>query len=406
MITPLRAPLVAGTVAALGVSALAAVPAAHSGRLLAAVASPSSAQVALAAFVNPVVELLFTGEQAQNYLFGAYYNGSDSPTPGAGEANWPYAGFDQTGGGLLNYALYVEPALGYYSYVGLWPNSTANASPVLRQLQTNWSDYINVGLTGLTTATAVLSQGVWDFPSAVLTAAQLALGGQISEALAVLTDAVVVPVTIAGYALLDAGIYVASNVAARLGAVVAALPQILTTFAGAAVGGAVVLAGKSAAIATEWVSQLASLNFEAAWNTAVAGLLGPSGLPGTVLNLTTGAGVQTGPILTTADIAGNFVPSVRTAYQAAVWTTANALSTSPAPSAAAPAPSAAGARTAAAVGAASAASTVATASAADSASPATAGGDATATAAPVKAAAAGRGAATRERADRAPAAED
>lgn len=331
----LRGPLVAGTVAVVGAGTLALAPV-HPASSLPQFATPATARVALAAFANPVAELLATAEVAQNYLFGVYFNGSDAPTPGAGEANWPFAGFDQTGGDVLNYLLYNNAELGFYNFVGLSPNSTQNASPVLRQLQTNASDYVNVSLSAVNSAVTSLSNGVWDFPAALLTAGQLALQGQFAEAIAVIGDAVFGPISAAGQTMLAAGTYVLSNVVARLGAVVASLPQIFTTFAGTAVGGAVVLAEQTAAIASAWVSELVSLDFEGAWNVAVAGSLGPAGLPGTTLNLTTGAGIQTGPILNPAtDIQANFVPSWRTSYQSAVWAIADALSTSAAPTAAA-----------------------------------------------------------------------
>lgn len=391
MLRTLRAPLVAGSIVALGASALAAVPASHPDRLLAALA-PSTAQVTLAAFDNPIEQLLATAQMGQNYLFGVYYNGGDIPTPGAGEANWTDAGFDQTGGDLLNYLLYQQASLGFYSFVGLSPNSTANAGPILRALQTNWSDYVNVGLTGVITATTALSNGVWNYPSELLTAAQLALQGQIPEALSVLTNAVFGPITAAGEAMLSAGTYVLTNVIAKVGAVLASLPQIFTTFAGTAVGGTAVLAEKSAAIFSSWVSNLATLNFEGAWNVAVDGLFGPSGLPGTTLNLTTGAGVQTGPILNPeTDIPGNFVPSWRTSVQSTVWTIADALQTTAAPAAAAK-PGATAARSAAAVSDAPETSSAATTSVASE----------TSDAGPrsVKAAASNRSAATRDRSAR------
>lgn len=339
MRTALRAPLVAGTVAVVGAGAFAAAPV-HSA--LPEFAVPSTARVALAAFLNPVEQLLSTAQVTQNYLFGAYYNGGSTPTPGAGEANWSYAGFDQTGGDTLNYLLYTTQELGFYNYVGLSPNSTQNASPVLRALQINAADYINNALTGVNLAVIALANGVWDYPSALLTAGQLALQGQFAQAFAVLGDAVFGPISEAGQAMLEAGTYVFSNVVARLGAVVAALPQIFTTFAGTAVGGTAVLAEKTAAVIGSVFASLSTLDFEGAWNAAVTGWLGPSGLPGTALNLTTGAGVQTGPILNPAtDIAGNFVPSWRTSYQAAVWTIADALSVSAAPTAAVAAPASA-----------------------------------------------------------------
>jgi hypothetical protein len=118
---------------------------------------------------------------------------------------------------------------------------------------------------------------------------------------------------------------------AKAGAVIAALPQILTTFAGSVIGGVPIVAQQAIAIVTGVVSSLSTLNFEGAWNTAVDGLLGPSGIQGTLLNLITGAGIQTGPILDPeTDIPTNFVPSFRTAAQAAQRTLTGALETKPA----------------------------------------------------------------------------
>ncbi len=327
MTVSFRRPLIAGTVAAVSAGAVAVMPAGHPERLAQALAT-STSQVSLAAWTNPVDQLLGSLELGQNYLFGAYFNGGDAPTPGAGIANWPFAGFDQTGGDVLNYLLYTQTALGYYSYVGTLPNNTANAAPISQQLQINWFDYINIGLSGLIGAGAAIATGVWEYPAELIAAAELALNGNIEAALGVLVAAVVVPVTAAAASLGGAGIYIAENVIARLGAVIEGLPQILTSFVGTAVGGATILATQSIDLATTWLANLASLDFEGAWNTAIKGLLGPSGLPGTVLNLLTGAGIQTGPITTTEDIPGNFVPSLRTSLLGALWTTATALSTS------------------------------------------------------------------------------
>lgn len=327
MTVSLRRPLIAGTVAAVSAGAVAVMPAGHPERLAQALAT-STSQVSLAAWTNPVDQLLGSLELGQNYLFGAYFNGGDAPTPGAGIANWPFGGFDQTGGDLLNYLLYTQTALGNYSYVGTLPNNTANAAPISQQLQINWFDYINIGLSGLIGAGAAIATGVWEYPAELIAAAELALSGNIEAALGVLVAAVVVPATAAAASLAGAGIYIAENVIARLGAVIEGLPQILTSFVGTAVGGATILATQSIDLATTWLANLASLDFEGAWNTAIKGLLGPSGLPGTVLNLLTGAGIQTGPITTPEDIPGNFVPSFRTSLLGALWTTATALSTS------------------------------------------------------------------------------
>ena len=328
-----RSHLFAGTAAVVGAAALVA-PVAAGHLAVPALAMPSSAQVALAAFSNPITQLLGTLQMAQSYAFAPYYNGGDAPTPGAGEANWPYAGMDQTGGDALNYALYNQAQLGFYSYVGSVPQNVNMATPVIRQLETNIAGNINTLLDGAIQAGVALSDGVWNYPQALVSAAQLALSGQFSEALAVLVGAVVTPIQTATTALIGAGTTVVANIAARLGAVVTALPQIITTYVGAVAGTAALEAQKVAEIAQTWVSNVVALNWEGAWNTAVNGYLGPSGLPGLTLNLTLGAGVQTGPIIAPTDIATNFVPSIRTAGQAAVWSLAGALATQAAPAAA------------------------------------------------------------------------
>ena len=334
--TRFRSPLAAATIAAVGAAAVITTPPGVSDRSRAALIAPSTAQVALAAWQNPIVALLDSGELAENYVFGGYYNGGDFPTPGAGETNWPYAGFDQTGGDLLNYLLYQEPELGNYRYVGFLENFAAEAYlPAVQQLQINIEDYISVVLSGLNRAARELATGVWDLPSAAINAFQLAVQGQFSEALTVISDAIIAPIVAAGQSVLNAATYVVSNVVARAGAVIAALPQILTTFGGWAVGSASILAQQTVTIVTGLVANLSTLNVEGAWNTAVDGLLGPSGIPGTLLNLITGAGVQTGPIVNPAtDIPANFVPSFRTAFQAAQWTVRGALETTAASAAA------------------------------------------------------------------------
>lgn len=190
-------------------------------------------------------------------------------------------------------------------------------------------------MSGTIAAVSDLSAGVWNYPAAAVDALELALNGQISEAITVLTDAVVTPIVDAGQALFDTAAFVVTDFLAKTVAVLEVIPVNLAMFAGAAFGSAAVLADRSVQIATAWVDSLAAGDWEGAWNVAVNGLLGPSGLPGTALNLTIGAGVQTGPILNPeTDIAENFVPSFRTATQATIWNTQNALTATVPPTAA------------------------------------------------------------------------
>ena len=365
----LRSPLAAGTTAAVAATLVIA-PVGAALPELPVLTAPSVAAVTLAAFNSPFGQLIQTAEQLQNYIFGDYYYGADGPTFGAGAANWPYAGFQQNGGDYLNWQLTVQKRLGNYSAVGIIPQRINDAEPIQQQLQTDLSDYVNVALTGATSVAAAIDTGIWTFPPTLLTAAQLAIGGDIAGAIEVLRQAIVTPITQATEAVVQAASYIVTSVITKLVAVVQTIPQIVTTFVAYAVRGLSYLAQQSVQLGTTWVNQLTSGDIEGAWNTAVDGLLGPSGLPGSVINLNLGPGVMTGPILTPADIETNFSPSLRTAVLGALWTVQDALATTPPPPAAeqAEAPSAAAARTA--EPAESGATESAAASADDSAAPA------------------------------------
>jgi hypothetical protein len=106
-----------------------------------------------------------------------------------------------------------------------------------------------------------------------------------------------------------------------------------------------VLAGAFSTVIQNVITGITNGNAEEAWNAAVDGFFGPAGIPGTMLNLTVGAGVQTD--------ATTVVPSVRGVIQAAVHGIADALSQTgsappvPPPASAAASPSATALRAAA-----------------------------------------------------------
>ena len=81
------------------------------------------------------------------------------------------------------------------------------------------------------------------------------------------------------------------------------------------------------------MATLSAVNIEDAWNATVGGPLGPTGLPGTVLHLFIGQGVQIAPITgaTRADIqatfAASFAPSILTELQSATREIVAALQT-------------------------------------------------------------------------------
>ena len=317
----LRSHLTAGTAAVVAVGAIAVTPAPATPLTL------PSINVALAAFSSPLAQLFATADLADNYVFDPVSNPANA-------ASWPYATFGTTFGTpastppnfpLLPAAL-ADSSLGGYSSVGLISQFIDDALPIINQLGYNGLDYINVTGNAVFFAGETLTQAVW-------TAAGEALMGDFASALTTISDAI----SDAGTALLETGPYVFQSVVTHASAVVGTLVGSLPLLLGASVLQAQVVAASVGSVLTNTVAALDGGDIEGAWNAAVDGLLGPSGIPGTLLNLSIGAGVQTGPIVTpdAAGIEAVFVPSTRTLVQTFVKEIRADLQTSPASPAAA-----------------------------------------------------------------------
>ncbi len=213
-------------------------------------------------------------------------NGYDISSNDSPAINWgPYA-MPFQGAGTINDFLGIggvypgTAQLGGYSAVGLIPQIIDDGLPILSQLGANGLDYLSSTFDLLTS-------------------------GNILAALA----------------------YAPTGVITRAGAVLSVLPTILTNLAGSVVGGVGVVFDKVVQMVSTVVSDLATLNVLGAVGALRSGLLGPAGIPGALLNLTIGAGVQTGPIDFPKDIPDNFVPSTRTVVQQGVKAIAGALAT-------------------------------------------------------------------------------
>ena len=338
----LRSHLIAGTTALVGATAIAMTPIAP------AVSLPSlsvtKAAVALSAFDSPLAQLSTTFALANQYLTNSTGSVRDA-------ASWPYANFGTTfGTPPANYPLLPialeSAALGGYSSVGLVSQFIDDSLPIIRQLGYNGLNYLNVTGNALSVSGIALGQGIW-------TAVGQLVALNIPGALTALSTAV----TTAGTALLAAGSYVFNGVLANAQAVVATVLGDLPTALQVAVGQAQIVAAKATAVVTNTLTALSLGNVQGAWNYAVDGLLGASGIPGTLLNLSIGAGVQYAPIAapSEAGVAAAFMPSTRTVVQKFVKDITAALQTPnpapPVPSPVAAARSAAAARTVAAVAA-------------------------------------------------------
>ena len=309
----IRSYLTAGTAAAVGATAIAMTPVAAGHMSLPAVQAPSVAQVTLAGFDSPISELLGTVILGSNYLFNELANPLALNTGGV--PTWSFANFT----GVLPAALGL-PALGGYSSVGLVPQIIDDALPIISQLGYNGSNYLQAALTGFAGAGVSISEGIWN-----------AAGDLLSFDIPGAINTLISSVSNAGTLALAAGQYVLTNVITKATAVVEFLVDEIPTLIGATVGQVSLLVGALIKPITDAIDAFGAPNpLEGAWNALVDGYLGASGLPGTILNLTIGAGVQTGPIAGLPDIAENFVPSVRTVVQGAVKGIANALATEPA----------------------------------------------------------------------------
>jgi hypothetical protein len=299
---------------------------------LPAINVPTVAKVTLAGLDSPISQLLESVILGGQLLFntdtvwGELPSVAD-PTGNANPGAWgasafgtldangdfvAYPGVDGIMFAFANQPSVLFPAgTGLYNGlgVGLLPQIIDDALPIIRQLGINGSDYLNVTVAGLSAAGVVLSEGLWNAAGQLLTL-------DIPGALTTLVDSI----SAAGTIALGTGAYVLSNVVARAQAVVAVLAGSLPTLIEATVAQIGTVLGKVGQVVDDTVS---ATTFEDGWNAAIDGIFGPTGIPGTVLNVTLGAGQIVNP--STADQA--LVPSTRTLVRGAVIEIANALTT-------------------------------------------------------------------------------
>ena len=328
----LRSHLIAGTAAVVGASAIAMTPVMGAQLSLPAINVPTVAKVTLAGLDSPISQLLESVILGGQLLFntdtvwGELPSVAD-PTGNANPGAWgasafgtldangdfvAYPGVDGIMFAFANQPSVLFPAgTGLYNGlgVGLLPQIIDDALPIIRQLGINGSDYLNVTVAGLSAAGVVLSEGLWNAAGQLLTL-------DIPGALTTLVDSI----SAAGTIALGTGAYVLSNVVARAQAVVAVLAGSLPTLIEATVAQIGTVLGKVGQVVDDTVS---ATTFEDGWNAAIDGIFGPTGIPGTVLNVTLGAGQIVNP--STADQA--LVPSTRTLVRGAVIEIANALTT-------------------------------------------------------------------------------
>jgi len=166
--------------------------------------------------------------------------------------------------------------------IGLIPDlvgefSTNAMSAVIFNLS-NYGFAVGEGVLALGTGAAA---ALWNTPAAVAGAVGYLAAGDSAAALAELETQILAPLQAGVQAATDAATYTASNLTRNLQTVLTAtLPKLLGGLARATVGDLTYLAQSAIATVRQVVTDLAGLNFAAAWNDTVDGFLSSTGTLG------------------------------------------------------------------------------------------------------------------------------
>ena len=269
----LRSQLVAG-VAALGVSAVAVAPVVQP-ELLPSAQRLSSA-VNLAAFANPIAVVMGTVDDLSFNTF------DQASLPAPDKLYWPDSFYTK------DFKFLFAP--GYWGSIPDLVNqfSTGGLSAVL----SNISGYVSAASYGLTGLVAGATSAVWNTPFALIAAAGYLATGNTAAALAELQTQIVDPVVQSVSDAMQAVGYVLDNSIANVGTVLAnTIPTLLSNVIGTVINGTGYVLQSAMTTLNAVVSSLTTLNFQAAWNGAVNGLLGVDGTLGQISNLIAGVGI-------------------------------------------------------------------------------------------------------------------
>ena len=350
----LRSHMIAGTTALVGATAIAMTPIAPAVSLPSL--SPTKAAVTLAAIDNPITAVIATGGLAIDYLI----NSNFTQGIGGGAANWGSGVGTNSGiGDIVNGAIYnsyLEP-FGYLpsiKAIGLVPNFLAVPFPIGIQVVNNLLGYAGVVVDTGAQVLGDLSSLIWAPVGITVAIANAVLTGNIAAIPTIITEGIqagIAGVTDAIQATVAGAQYILGSVVAKASAVVNNLSTALPQLIGVIQGQAAALALSVTTNATAITTAIATGNVETIWNQVVTSLLSPTGIPGSLLNLTLGAGVQDAAL----PLPLGYVPSVRATVQTLGQSISGALGTAPTSAAALPSPRSAAAKVAKAAPAAAAA---------------------------------------------------
>jgi len=172
--------------------------------------------------------------------------------------------------------------------LGLIPDDvnlfSTNALSAVIFNMSNYGFAVGEGALALGTGAAT---AVWNTPVAVATAVGYLAAGDTTAALAELQTQIVAPLQAGIQLATDAVTYITSNLTRNAQTILSTtLPKLLGGLARATAGGLTYLTQSAIATVTQVISDLAGLDFEAAWNDSVNGFLSGTGTLGQLTWLT------------------------------------------------------------------------------------------------------------------------
>lgn len=269
----------AAGLAVAGAAAIAVTPIVHPDSL------PSvqrvSANIALADWASPITELGNTLGLLGGDLFATNVV-EFTAVPVAGGADIPVF----TNLGVIPQLLNGSIA-GQYYLTGL---------PLVQAVGTNLSGYVEYGVQALQSLTSAVSGVTFGIPLTVVEVINGLITGSPVNIAEVIQTNIITPVTTAVTNIVGLASTVLSNVVGNLTTVVQALPTVILGIAQTVIGGVTVVGTQLVNVVTQTISSIT--NPQQAWNTLVNGLVSPSGVLGSLVNLSVGTGVltPTGPV--------------------------------------------------------------------------------------------------------------
>jgi len=273
----LRSQMIAG-VAAFGAAAVALTPIAQMAPIAQSAVVPSLAHVSsavqLSSLVNPIAAIAGVIEGTVSDVFNS------SALPDQNSLYWPDSFYNDA-----NFDYPYAPG-----FVGAIPDLVNQFSfGTLSALVNNASGYVEGGL-----ATLALGEGVttaiWNTPQAVVAAVGYLAAGDTAAALAVLQDQIIAPLTTSFQEAASGIGYIVDNVLGNIGVLTGdTLPRLVANLSSQVIGSATYIVNSAIATVTQVATDLAGLQFEAAWNDAINGFLGANGTLGQIAALTVGA---------------------------------------------------------------------------------------------------------------------